>query len=100
MDASNVPETALAPRADDAFEDEIANLIVESLQLEMAPGEIEPEAPLFGEGLGLDSIDALELALSISRSYGLELKSDDEANHRVFGSLRNLARHVAEHRTK
>lgn len=100
MDAINVPETALASRADSAFEAEVATLVVESLHLEMAPGEIEPEAPLFGEGLGLDSIDALELALSISRTYGLELKSDDEGNHRVFGSLRNLARHIAEHRTK
>lgn len=100
VDAINVPETALAPRADSAFEAEVGTLVVESLHLEMAPGEIEPEAPLFGEGLGLDSIDALELALSISRTYGLELKSDDEGNHRVFGSLRNLARHIAEHRTK
>ncbi len=96
----NVPQTVLTPRTDGALEAEVANLIVESLHLEMAPDEIEPEAPLFGEGLGLDSIDALELALSISRAYGLELKSDDERNHRVFGCLRNLARHIEEHRTK
>lgn len=82
------------------LEPEIARLIVESLHLEITEDEIDPEAPLFGEGLGLDSIDALELALSISRNYGLELKSDDERNHRIFASLRDLARHVEEFRTK
>ena len=82
------------------LEPEIARLIVESLHLEMTEDEIDPDAPLFGEGLGLDSIDALELALSISRNYGLELKSDDERNHRIFASLRDLARHIEEFRTK
>ena len=82
------------------LEPELARLIVEALHLEMAPGDIDPDAPLFGEGLGLDSIDALELALSISRSYGLELKSDDERNHRIFSSLRDLARHIQQFRTK
>ena len=82
------------------LETAVAHLIVESLHLEMEPEAIEPEAPLFGEGLGLDSIDALELALSISRTYGLELKSDDERNHRVFSSLRSLARHIGEYRSK
>ncbi len=84
----------------ESLEPEIARLIVESLHLEIAQDEIDPEAPLFGEGLGLDSIDALELALSISRNYGLELKSDDERNHRIFASLRNLARHIEGFRTK
>lgn len=83
-----------------SLEAEVAQLIVDALHLELAPCEIQPEAPLFGEGLGLDSIDALELALSISRTYGLELKSDDERNHRIFSSLRNLARHIDEFRTK
>jgi len=82
------------------LEPEIARLIVEALHLEITENEIDPEAPLFGEGLGLDSIDALELALSISRNYGLELKSDDERNHRIFASLRDLARHIEEFRTK
>ncbi len=83
-----------------AFEAELAGLIVKSLHLEIAAVEIEPEATLFGEGLGLDSIDALELALAISREYGLELKSDDEANRAIFGSLRALAGHIGTHRTK
>jgi acyl carrier protein len=64
------------------------------LQLEADPAEIEPEAPLFGEGLGLDSIDALELALAISKTHGIELRSDDQQNHRIFASLRNLAAHI------
>lgn len=89
---------ALASETDD-LEREVAALIVSALQLEVAPEDIEPDAPLFGEGLGLDSIDALELALAISRQYGFELRSDDEQNHRIFASLRSLARHVAAHRT-
>ena len=78
----------------------LAELIVSSLQLEVAAEEIEPEARLFGEGLGLDSIDALELALAISRTYGFELRSDDERNQRIFASLRSLSSHVEAHRTK
>ena len=78
----------------------LAELIVSSLQLEVAPEQIEPDARLFGEGLGLDSIDALELALAISRNYGFELRSDDERNGRIFASLRSLSSHVEAHRTK
>jgi acyl carrier protein len=72
----------------------LAELIVSALQLEIAPTEIEPDAALFGEGLGLDSIDALELALAISRAHGIELRSDDQRNHRIFASLRSLAAHI------
>ena len=55
-------------------------------------------APLFGAGLGLDSIDALELALAISKRYGFQLKSDNEENRRVFASLRALSAHVEQHK--
>jgi acyl carrier protein len=79
---------------------EVASLLIETLHLEMAADEIDPTAPLFGDGLGLDSIDALEIALAISRRYGFELKSDDEQNHRIFASLRSLAGHVAKHRAQ
>ena len=78
----------------------LADLIVSALQLETAAGAIEPEARLFGEGLGLDSIDALELALAISRAYGFELRSDDERNRQIFASLRSLAQHIEAHRTR
>jgi acyl carrier protein len=80
-------------------EHELAELIVTALNLEgVAPGDIEPEAPLFKTGLGLDSIDALELALEISKRYGFQLRSDDENNIRIFSSLRSLAGHIAQHR--
>jgi len=76
-------------------ERELAVLIVESLNLEdLAPEEIEPEAQLFGDTYGLDSIDALELALAISKTYGVQLKADDENNRQVFASLRALSEHV------
>jgi len=86
--------------ADLALEADLARLIVTALSLEVAPEEIVPDAPLFGEGLGLDSIDALEMALAISKAYGVQLKSDDERNHRIFASLRALAAHVEKHRTR
>lgn len=73
----------------------LAQLMVESLNLEeVAPEAIDPEAPLFGAGLGLDSIDALELSLAISKQYGFQLRSDNDDNRRIFGSLRALAAHV------
>ena len=80
-------------------ERELAELIVSALNLEgVAPAEIDPQAPLFKTGLGLDSIDALELALEISKRYGFQLRSDDENNVRIFSSLRALAEHIAQHR--
>lgn len=78
---------------------ELAELIVSALNLEgVTPADIDPEAPLFKTGLGLDSIDALELALEISKRYGFQLRSDDENNIRIFSSLRSLAGHIAQHR--
>lgn len=82
-----------------AFEHEVAELIITALNLEgVTPGDIAPEAPLFGAGLGLDSIDALELALEISKRYGFQLRSDDEDNRRIFASLRSLASHIEAQR--
>ncbi|MDP1634557.1 MAG: phosphopantetheine-binding protein [Gallionellaceae bacterium] len=81
-----------------AQEKELAQLIVTSLNLEMTADEIEPEAPLYGEGLGLDSIDILELSLAISKTYGVQLKSDDADNNRIFSSLRSLNEHIQQHR--
>jgi acyl carrier protein len=79
---------------------EVADLMVAALNLDIAAGEIDPDAPLFGEGLGLDSIDILEVALAVSKQYGFQLRSDDEDNVRIFASLRSLAGHVAQHRIK
>ena len=78
---------------------EVATLLVEALNLDIAPDAIDPEAPLYGEGLGLDSIDILEVALVVSQRYGFQLRSDDENNERIFASLRSLAAHVALRRT-
>jgi acyl carrier protein len=83
-----------------AFESELAALIVQALNLEIRPDEIDPEAPLFGDGLGLDSIDMLEIALAVSKKYGFKLRSDDADNERIFASLRALTAHIEKHRTK
>ena len=81
------------------LENEVAHLIVEALNLEdVQPESIDPDAPLFREGLGLDSIDALELALAISKKYGFKLQSDDKQNSQIFRSLRALAAHVEHNR--
>ncbi len=81
-------------------EREVRELIVEALMLEdVRPGDIEPDAALFGEGLGLDSIDALELAIAVDRRFGVKIKADDPQNREIFKSVRTLAAHLAAHRT-
>ena len=91
ISASGAPEQT-------PLEHELAVLLVESLNLEVAPAEVDPNAPLYGEGLGLDSIDILEVALEVSRRYGFQLRSDDERNQQIFQSLRTLATHVEQNR--
>lgn len=78
----------------------LAETIVKTLNLEVAATEIDPEAPIYGEGLGLDSIDILEISLAISKQYGFQLKSDDENNKTIYKSLRNLSAHIEKSRTK
>ena len=76
-------------------EQELARVIVESLNLEgVSPGDIEPDARLFGEGLGLDSLDMLELSMAIEQKYGVKLRSDDPDNAKIFASLRSLSAHI------
>ena len=76
-------------------ERELALLIVESLNLDdVSPSEIDPEAKLFGEGLGLDSLDMLELSMAVEQKYGVKLRSDDPDNPKIFASLRNLSQHI------
>jgi len=83
------------------FELELARTIAEVTNLDLPPERIDPAAPIFGDqGLGLDSIDLLEVALVISQRYGFSLRSDDPDNQRIFASLRNLAAHIAQHRSK
>ena len=77
---------------------EVAALMVEALNLDVAPDSIDPAAPLYGEGLGLDSIDILEVALVVSQRYGFQLRSDDEDNIRIFTSLASLSDHIAANR--
>jgi acyl carrier protein len=83
------------------LERDVASMIVTTLNLEaVTPEQIDRDAPLFGEGLGLDSIDALELSLEISRRYGFQLRSDDENNRRIFGSLASLSAHIEQNRAR
>jgi acyl carrier protein len=80
---------------------EVARLIVTTVNLEdVDPATINPESPLFGEGLSLDSIDALEIALAVSQRYGFQLRSDDAENEKIFASVRSLTRHIEAHRVK
>lgn len=89
-----------SPTADDALPREVATLIVAALNLDVPADSIEADAPLYGEGLGLDSIDMLEVALVVSRQYGFQMRANDEGNVAIFGSLRSLSNHIAANRTK
>ena len=90
----------MTPLPQSSFEQDLAKLIVQTLKLKVDPAAIEPESALFGEGLGLDSIDALELSLTISQTYGYQFKSSDPEIRAIFSSLRALARAIEKNRTK
>ncbi|MEO6800448.1 MAG: phosphopantetheine-binding protein [Rhodanobacter sp.] len=82
-----------------AAQHELATLVVQCLNLEgVEPAQIDPDAPLFGGELGLDSIDALEIALAISKHYGFQLRSDNPDNRQIFASLGSLSDHVEQNR--
>ena len=89
-----------APLADVGLQRELATLFVQALNLEVAPADIDPNAPLYGEGLGLDSIDILEIALLVSKQYGIQIRADSQENQQIFRSLRHLAEYIAVQRTK
>ena len=74
--------------------------MVTTLNLEIAAPDIDPTAPLYRDGLGLDSIDILELSLAVSKAYGVKLRSDDENNTKIFSSLRSLSSHIQAHRAR
>jgi acyl carrier protein len=82
------------------IERELAGLITRALNLDVSPEDIDPSAPLYHDGLGLDSIDILEIALVVSKQYGVQLKADSEENHRIFRSLRGLAEYIEAQRTR
>lgn len=86
--------------APDQLQPEVAALIVEALNLDVTPERIAPDDPLYGDGLGLDSIDMLEISLVISKRYGFQLRSDNAKNEQVYASLRSLCEYIAEHRTR
>jgi acyl carrier protein len=93
------PASATDKSAPDlALEAEVAAMIVRELNLEVSAQDIQPEEPLYGDGLGLDSIDILEIALVISKKYGLQIKAESTDNFEIFSSLRNLAGYIVKHR--
>ena len=89
-----------APLADVGLQRELATLFVQALNLEVAPEDIDPNAPLYGEGLGLDSIDILEVALLVSKQYGIQIRAEAPENQQIFRSLRHLAEYIAVQRTQ
>ena len=98
-----MPESSLLPAAANGEYAglllEVAELLVSSLNLDTAATDIQPDEPLYGDGLGLDSIDILEIALVLSKRYGLQLRADQEDNTAIFKSLRSLTKHIALQRT-
>lgn len=96
----STPPTSGAAPFDPVLELELTELIIQSLNLDLAVADVDPQGPIYGDGLGLDSIDILEIALVVSKKYGFQLRSDDERNVQIFSSLRSLAQHVGAQRTK
>jgi acyl carrier protein len=88
------------PEANHELQNDVARLIVSALNLDISPEEIRPDAPLYGEGLGLDSIDILEVALAVSKHFGFQLRADNADNVSIFSSLASLTQHIAANRTK
>ncbi len=88
------------PETNHELQNEVAGLIVSTLNLDVSPDEIQPDASLYGEGLGLDSIDILEVALVVSKRFGFQLRADNADNVSIFSSLASLTRHIAANRAK
>ncbi|MDP2029883.1 MAG: phosphopantetheine-binding protein [Thiobacillus sp.] len=88
------------PEANPELQNEVAGLIVSALNLDVSPEEIPADAPLYGDGLGLDSIDILEVALVVSKRFGFQLRADNADNVKIFSSLASLTQHIAANKTK
>ena len=91
---------ATQPEINSALQNEVAELIVSSLNLDVIPEEIQADTPLYGEGLGLDSIDILEVALVVSKRFGFQLRADNSDNVKIFSSLGSLTQHIAANKTQ
>jgi acyl carrier protein len=100
MDMKTAQPTQASAGDTTSEERALAQLVVDALNLEIAVEEIDPEAPLYGDGLGLDSIDVLEMSLAISKTYGVQLRSDDPDNDKIYRSLRSLNAYIQARRTK
>ena len=98
QDSQNNLKSAVTSSAD--LHREVAELMIECLNLEIGADQISPDTPLYNDGLGLDSIDVLEVALEVSKRYGLQLRADNADNPHLFSSLRNLCDYIATHRTR
>ncbi len=98
----NMPEMNMQPAGATGSTEELqlAQLIVTALNMDIDPATIDPEASLYGEGLGLDSIDILEISLAVSQTYNIKLRSDDAKNQQIFRSLRSLSQHIQQFRDK
>ena len=94
----NDQKPAVASTAE--LQQEVAALLIECLNLEVSADQISPDAPLYGDGLGMDSIDVLEVALAVSKRYGVQLRADSPDNKLIFSSLRHLADYIATQRTR
>jgi len=95
----NTPNSAASSTPD--LQREVAELLVECLNLEdTTADQIAPDTPLYGDGLGMDSIDVLEVALAVAKKYGVQLRADSPDNAQIFASLRQLADYIAAQRTR
>ncbi len=92
--------TSTTSASSDAFTQEVAKLIVHALNLDVDPAGINPDDKLYGSGLGLDSIDILEVALVVSKNYGIQLRADHEDNEKIFSSLRSLSDYIAANKAQ
>ena len=95
---SNVPSASASAADQSPLESELAQVLVEALNLDVAPADIDPSASLFGDGLGLDSIDALELGLALQKRYGVSMSADSEQTRQHFRSVQALAAFVSANR--
>jgi acyl carrier protein len=84
---------------DPVLQNEVTQLIIQALNLDVVAETINPDDPLYGDGLGLDSIDVLEVALLVSKKYGLQLRADNDNNRVIFSSLRSLTEYIIAHRS-